>query len=204
MLDIGWQELFFIGVIALIVVGPKDLPRVLRTVSHVVRKARGLAQEFQGGVADMVREAELEEIKSKVVGSGQSIEKTIKDTVDPTGSLTADFDPEEFNRELKQRIEGDPPAQPAVSPSASHSGKPALASSTKQPVPKSATKPKPKPATNPESKSAAKPKPKPATKPQSKSAATPRPKPATKPASKSKTTPKSKPKPPSSTESATG
>jgi len=162
MLDIGWQELFFIAVIALIVVGPKDLPKVMRTVSQYVRKARGLAREFQGGVADMVREAELDEIKRKVDGSSQSIEKTIKDTVDPTGSLTADFDPAEFNRQLKERVEGGPPTRPAETGAVSDGGAPAET----PPATKSPPKPQPKAATKPKSKSPAKPKV--ATKPKSK------------------------------------
>jgi sec-independent protein translocase protein TatB len=155
MLDIGWQELFIIGAIALIVVGPKDLPRVLRTVSHFVRKARGLAREFQGGVADLVREAELDDIKRKVDGSTQSIESTIKDAADPTGSLTADFDPAEFNRELLERVENGPPTRPAETEAASDGGAPAEAPSATKPKPKSATKSKSKLATKP------KPKPKP-------------------------------------------
>ena len=162
MLDIGWQELFFIAVIALIVVGPKDLPKVMRTVSQFVRKARGLAREFQGGVADMVREAELDEIKRKVDGSSRSIEKTIKDTVDPTGSLTADFDPAEFNRQLKERVEGGPPTRPAETGAVSDGGTPAET----PPPTKSLPKPQPKAATKPKSKSPAKPKV--ATKPKSK------------------------------------
>jgi len=160
MLDIGWQELFFIGIIALIVVGPKDLPKVLRTVSHFVRKARGLAREFQGGVADMVREAELDDIKRKVDGSSQSIEKAVKDTVDPTGSLTADFDPAEFNRQLKERVEGGPPTRPAETGAASDGGAHAETSPATKPPTKS------KAATKPKSKSPAKPKA--ATKPKSK------------------------------------
>ncbi len=161
MLDIGWQELFIIGAIALIVVGPKDLPKVLRTVSQVVRKARGLAREFQGGVADLVREAELDDIKRKVDGSTQSIESTIKDTVDPTGSLTADFDPAEFNRELLERVEGTPPTRPAETETTSDDGAPAEASSAPKPATKPKPKSAPKPATKPKPKAATKPKPKP-------------------------------------------
>jgi sec-independent protein translocase protein TatB len=172
MLDIGWQELFFIGIIALIVVGPKDLPRVLRTVAHFVRKARGLAREFQGGVADMVREAELDEIKRKVDGSSRSIEKTIKDTVDPTGSLTADFDPTEFNRQLKERVESGPPSPPTETESASGGGADTEIASDGGAKTESARTPKtksaPKTKSTPKPKSAPKPKTKPATKAQSK------------------------------------
>ncbi len=109
MLDIGWQELFFIGVIALLVVGPKDLPRTLGAVARVYRKARGMAGEFQSGISEMVREAELDDIKRNVEKAGSfDMEKELKKTVDPTGTLTDDFDPEEFNRQLKKRVEGGP------------------------------------------------------------------------------------------------
>jgi len=110
MLDIGWQELFFIGVIALLVVGPKDLPKTLGAVARMYRKARGMAGEFQSGISEMVREAELDDIKRDVEKVGRfDMEKELKEAADPTGTLTDDFDPEEFNRQLKERVEGGPP-----------------------------------------------------------------------------------------------
>lgn len=110
MLDIGWQELFLIGVIALLVVGPKDLPRTLGALARMYRKARGMAGEFQNGISEMVREAELDDIKRDVEKAGRfDMEKELKSTVDPTGTLGDDFDPEEFNRHLKERVEGGPP-----------------------------------------------------------------------------------------------
>ncbi|MGF1445018.1 MAG: Sec-independent protein translocase protein TatB [Pikeienuella sp.] len=62
MLDIGWQELIVIGIIALLVVGPKELPGLLRTVGRWVGKARGMAREFQRSWEDAAREADLEEL----------------------------------------------------------------------------------------------------------------------------------------------
>jgi len=65
MLDIGWSELLLIGIVALIVVGPKDLPKMFRTFGQFVGKARGMAREFQrameqaadeSGVKDMARD----------------------------------------------------------------------------------------------------------------------------------------------------
>ena len=110
MLDIGWQELFLIGVIALLVVGPKDLPRTLGALARMYRKARGMAGEFQNGISEMVREAELDDIKRDVEKAGRfDMEKELKSAVDPTGTLSDDFDPEEFNRQLKERVEGGPP-----------------------------------------------------------------------------------------------
>lgn len=63
MLDIGWPELLLIGVITVLVVGPKELPRVLRTVTQFVRKAQGLAREFQTGMNDLARQADLDDIR---------------------------------------------------------------------------------------------------------------------------------------------
>ncbi len=47
MFDIGWQELFIVAVLALLVIGPKDLPRALRAMGKWVRKARSLARDFR-------------------------------------------------------------------------------------------------------------------------------------------------------------
>jgi len=64
MLDIGWQELLVIGVIALLVVGPKELPGLLRTVGQWAGRARSVAREFQSSMEDAAREADLEEFKN--------------------------------------------------------------------------------------------------------------------------------------------
>jgi sec-independent protein translocase protein TatB len=106
MFDLSWQELFLIGVVALIVIGPKDMPQVMRSVAGFVRKARALSREFQNGVAQMMREAELDELRRKLEEAGRvDVDETVKETVDPTGSLREDFDPAEFARELKRSVE---------------------------------------------------------------------------------------------------
>ena len=58
MFDIGAMELFLVAVIALVVVGPKELPKLLRTVGGLVRKARELTAEFRDGVESLAAEAE--------------------------------------------------------------------------------------------------------------------------------------------------
>ena len=117
MFDIGWQELFIVAVLALIVVGPKDLPRTLRTVTHYLRKARGLAREFQSGLDEVIRESELDDIKKEVRNTASlDLEKEVKDTVDPSGSLTAEFDPTDFADRLKDTVEGGPPTGPMTAP----------------------------------------------------------------------------------------
>lgn len=66
MFDIAWSELAFIGVVALIVIGPKDLPRVMRSLGQWTRRARSMAAEFQRNLDEMMREAELDEIRKEV------------------------------------------------------------------------------------------------------------------------------------------
>lgn len=63
MLDIGWQELLVIGALALIVVGPKDLPSLLRSVGQWVGKVRGMARDFQRTMNDAARETEMSAFK---------------------------------------------------------------------------------------------------------------------------------------------
>ncbi len=65
MFDIAPTELLIVAIVALVVIGPKDLPRVMRTVGHWVGKARGMARHFRSGLDTMMREAEIEEMEKK-------------------------------------------------------------------------------------------------------------------------------------------
>lgn len=88
MFDIGWTEMLVIAVLALIIIGPKDLPKAMRTVGQWVRKARSLAREFQSGVDEMIRESELDEARKTLEATKRSnIGKTIREHVDPDGEL---------------------------------------------------------------------------------------------------------------------
>jgi len=101
MFDIGWQELFIVAVLAVIVVGPKELPRVLRTVMGVVRKARMLARDFQDGLDEVVREADLEDIKNQIgnLGNGD-LAKTVESTLDPNGDIAKELDMTEIQNDI--------------------------------------------------------------------------------------------------------
>ena len=79
MFGIDWTEFLIIGAVALVVIGPKDLPKVLRTVGQWVGRARALARDFQNGLDDMVRETELDDIRKKMNEAGMA--------ADPRGIL---------------------------------------------------------------------------------------------------------------------
>jgi sec-independent protein translocase protein TatB len=97
LFDIGWPELLLIGVVALVVIGPKDLPNALRVAGFWFRKARSLSREFQSSVEQMIREAELDEMRQQLKKATEfDIEKEFKKTVDPTGELAEAIRPPEI------------------------------------------------------------------------------------------------------------
>jgi sec-independent protein translocase protein TatB len=63
MFDLGWSEILVIAVVGILVVGPKDLPRLMKTIGEWVAKARRMASHFQSGVDEMIRQAELEDLR---------------------------------------------------------------------------------------------------------------------------------------------
>jgi sec-independent protein translocase protein TatB len=65
MFDIGWGELVVIGIVALIAIGPKELPTVLRTLGQYMAKIRRMAGDFQSQFQEAMREAELAELKKQ-------------------------------------------------------------------------------------------------------------------------------------------
>ncbi|MGB9210171.1 MAG: Sec-independent protein translocase protein TatB, partial [Pseudolabrys sp.] len=81
MFDIGWGELVVIGIVALIAIGPKELPTVLRTLGQYMAKIRRMASDFQGQFQEAMREAEMADLK-----------KQAEDLKSSVGDLT-NFDP---------------------------------------------------------------------------------------------------------------
>jgi sec-independent protein translocase protein TatB len=90
MFDIGWSELVVIAVVALIAIGPKELPGVLRTLGTYMRKIRGMASEFQGQFQEAMREAEMADLK-KSVDEMADTAKGFTD-FDPLGSVRKEID----------------------------------------------------------------------------------------------------------------
>ena len=66
MLDVGWQELLVIAVVAIIVVGPRELPQLMRTVGRWMSRARRMAREFQYNIEEIGREAELDGLRKDI------------------------------------------------------------------------------------------------------------------------------------------
>ncbi len=107
MFDFDASKLLIIGVVALIVIGPKDLPRVLRQVGQMVGKLRRMAGEFQGQFMDAMKEADLQDLRNEV--------NKLKDTA----SLDVAFDPvHDVRSELSKAVGGTsvPLASPATAP----------------------------------------------------------------------------------------
>jgi sec-independent protein translocase protein TatB len=117
MFDIGWSELLLIGVVALVVFGPKELPGVLRTMGQWMTKVRRMATEFQNQFQDAIREAELAELKKEV------------DEMAASAANYTNFDPIEDVRKDLEKAAGDLPSfdAPTSSPAAAANTAPAPA-----------------------------------------------------------------------------
>jgi len=88
MFDFAWSELALIGALSVLLLGPKQLPETMRTLAKAVRKIRGLSAEFQGHINEMVREAELEELRAQVQKlSSTSVSDYANKIIDPTGEI---------------------------------------------------------------------------------------------------------------------
>ncbi len=146
MFDIAWSELALIAAVALIVIGPKDLPRVMRNVGQWTRRARTMAAEFQRNLDDMMREAELDEIRKEVEKvSPAEFKAGLEKMVGVDG--------------IKEAVTIDPTAAPVMTPA------PTVAPAA---VPEPAPVPAAEPATAVEPAAKPKPKRKPRPKPESK------------------------------------
>jgi sec-independent protein translocase protein TatB len=133
MFDFAWSELALIAVVALVFIPPKDLPRAMRTVGTWVRKARAIAHEFQGNLEQMVRDAELDEVRREVEKATQfNINETIANTVDPGGELHGAFDEHSLTGGSPAPL---PPPESTAAPAAG----------TNEPAPDAAASPAPKP-----------------------------------------------------------
>ena len=87
MLDLSWGEIMVIGGVALIVIGPKDLPKALRTVGQMTTKVRRMAGEFQSQFSEAMREADLEDVRKEVEGLNRDVASATSTNFDPIQSI---------------------------------------------------------------------------------------------------------------------
>lgn len=107
MFDISWTEFVLIGVVALIVIGPKELPGVMRTIGQWTRKIRGMAADFQRQFEREMREAEVADLKKQVDDIAQDVKG-----YDPLKDVRSDV--EAIGKDFKASLEGkEPPANTA-------------------------------------------------------------------------------------------
>jgi sec-independent protein translocase protein TatB len=93
MFDIGWSEMAIIAAVALFVIGPRDLPKALRTVGRYAGKVRAMAREFQSSIDEAVRDTELEEVKNQIEAVGKlNVKSQIAKAIDPDGEMGRGLD----------------------------------------------------------------------------------------------------------------
>lgn len=119
MFDIGWGELVLIGIIALIAIGPKELPAVMRSLGHWMGKVRRMANEFQGQFQEALREAELSDLKKQAEDLKTSV--TDATSFDPLADIDNDGNMAEPAKPEPEKIEApvalSAPSQTEMEPS---------------------------------------------------------------------------------------
>ncbi len=107
MFDLGWGELVLIGIVALIAIGPKELPTVLRTIGQALGKVRRMANEFQGQFQEAMREAEIADLKKQADDMASSINSSVTEYTN--------YDPlADTQKEVERSLELDKPADSAA------------------------------------------------------------------------------------------
>ncbi|MEO0772448.1 MAG: Sec-independent protein translocase protein TatB [Pseudomonadota bacterium] len=192
MFDLGWTELMVIGIVALIVVGPKDLPGMFRTVGNFVGKAKRMARDFSKAMNDAADDAGVGDVKRSLDAATNPVKTAMNEMGKTTESFTAQTMAGPKN--VPKRAEMTPERQEMADKIAKR-GAEVAEERIAQEAADAAEKAAPKPAKKPAKKPAAK---KPAAKSTAKPAAKSTPKPkaapkktAAKPAAKKKTATKS-------------
>lgn len=188
MFDIGWTEMLVIAVVMIVVVGPKDLPKMLRTFGQTTKKLRGMAGDFQKQFNEALKEAELDDVKKSVdalrdLNPATAIKKQLNPFEKAAADVRSGLDSTMKPKPAESPVSAEPlksgatavpgaavsaQAAPAKASTFPVMADPAIAKSTRPVAAKSAKTTTPKPAARPASAKAATPKPvaaKPAAKP---------------------------------------
>jgi sec-independent protein translocase protein TatB len=124
--DLGWSEMGIVLLVALLVLGPKEMPKLARDLGRWTGKARTLAREFQRSLEDMAREAELDDVKKQIDEAGRELRrpqlnKRLEREIDPDGELGSAFDVDGERRSKTTRA-GEPRPAPAEETAATVGG----------------------------------------------------------------------------------
>ncbi|GJD53199.1 Sec-independent protein translocase protein TatB [Methylobacterium crusticola] len=115
MFDMSWGEVMLIGGVALVVIGPKDLPKALRTVGQVTARLKRMAGEFQSQFSEAMREAELDEVRREVEGINRSV----------AAATTTSFNPvQTIRNEIKGAVDGAGAARGSTDPASAGTAPP--------------------------------------------------------------------------------
>jgi sec-independent protein translocase protein TatB len=127
MFDIAPSEFLLVAFVALVVIGPKDLPKAMRVVGYWVGKARGVARQFRSGFDSMVREAELEEMEKRWASENERIMRehpqTGTDSTADTTQVVHSPETEEHRRDYRSVDHTDEPVmveKPVVAAASEH------------------------------------------------------------------------------------
>jgi sec-independent protein translocase protein TatB len=118
MFEIGWSELLLIGIVALIAIGPKELPGVLRTLGQWTAKLRRMATEFQNQFHEAIREAELADLKKEV--DEMTTQAKSYANFDPVADVRREFESAQHQIEtsITQQPKSESEPQPSSAPAA--------------------------------------------------------------------------------------
>ena len=114
MFDLAWSEIALIGVVALVVIGPKDLPEAIRGVARGITKLRRMASEFQGQADELVREANLDEVRNSINEIRNfNVRDQFTKAVDKDGSIRKTFTEDPLKTDYTPYV---PPTSDPVTP----------------------------------------------------------------------------------------
>jgi sec-independent protein translocase protein TatB len=139
MFDISWTEFLLIGIVALVVIGPKELPGVMRTMGQWTRKVRGMAAEFQGQFQEAMREAEMADLKKQVDDMASDLT-----SLDPLKSVREDV--ESVGKDIEKSLAEPKATEPEAAPSVDEAAAQLAGQSAEQiaaPLPEVAAAPAP-------------------------------------------------------------
>ncbi|EDL48706.1 Sec-independent protein translocase protein TatB [Erythrobacter sp. SD-21] len=160
MFDIGAAELLVIVIVAILVIGPKDMPRAMRSAGRWIGKLRRMSAHFRSGIDEMVRQAEIEEMEEKWSQRNKEIMAKYPTGNEPEGGAPEELVPPRMEPLASAGETADPDPDPEPDPDAAAEAAIRRAALTKapehgggeapvDPAPKPAAKPAPKPSDEP-------------------------------------------------------